>query len=117
MKYNSKLSQRDYNPSEVMSSYSLILMDCNMPFMDGFECTKLIRNFFWKEFGASVYEQPIIAATTGHAEEKYTKKCFDCGMNQVMSKPIQIDSLLSACIKGGLTTKLQVDTFHESKSR
>jgi len=69
-------------------SYTLILMDCNMPFMDGFECTKKIRNFYFKKRGLGVKQQPIISAVTGHAEPKYINKCFDYGMNQVLSKPI-----------------------------
>ena len=37
---------KEFDPDLVPSSYTLILMDCNMPFMDGFECTRRIREKF-----------------------------------------------------------------------
>ena len=58
----------EFHPSNVRSSYILILMDCNMPFMDGFDCTKFIRKRLGQALGAGIYEQPIISAVTGHAE-------------------------------------------------
>jgi len=50
------------------SNYGLILMDCNMPFMDGYECTKHIRKLFARKGGMSPEEQPIISAVTAHVE-------------------------------------------------
>ena len=46
------------------SKFSLILMDCNMPGMDGFETTKNIREYLYSEDQM----QPIISAVTGHVE-------------------------------------------------
>ena len=46
------------------TSYKLILMDCQMPFMDGYEATQRIKNYLFGE-GA---KQPIVSAVTGHTE-------------------------------------------------
>ncbi|WP_298439116.1 response regulator [uncultured Ferrimonas sp.] len=60
--------------------YDLILMDCRMPLMDGFECTKTLR-----EQGCLT---PIIALTATTTEEDLAR-CFEVGMNDVLYKPIQ----------------------------
>ena len=52
---------------EQFCSYSLILMDCNMPFMDGYESTAKIRQYLYNKG----IKQPIIIAVTGHTENKY----------------------------------------------
>ena len=59
-------------------------MDCNMPFMDGYEATSKIREYLF----AYNLPQPIITAVTGHTEKAYIKRAIDCGMNQVLSKPV-----------------------------
>ena len=46
------------------SSFKLILMDCNMPFMDGYDCADAIRKLLYEKS----IEQPIIVAVTGHTE-------------------------------------------------
>ena len=66
-------------------SFDLILMDCNMPRMDGYDSTEAIRKFIL----ANQIPQPIICATTGHIEPIYVKKCFESGMNAVYSKPVE----------------------------
>ena len=69
--------------------FDLILMDCNMPFMDGYESCHKIRQFLYEQ----KLTQPIISAVTGHTEPTYIKKSILCGMNQVLSKPVQIDAI------------------------
>lgn len=57
--------------------YDLILMDCNMPVMDGCTATQQIREYLYlKEL-----PQPIIIAVTGHVEASFIKKAFLSGMN------------------------------------
>ena len=66
------------------SSYKLIFMDCNMPFMDGYDSTMYIRQYLYDQN----IEQPLIIAVTGHTESIYIQQAFESGMNQVLSKPV-----------------------------
>ncbi len=65
--------------------FDLILMDCRMPVMDGLEATKLIR----KNGNHSV---PIIAMTA-NAGSQDKQSCFDAGMNEFISKPVNLKQL------------------------
>ncbi|RLC06117.1 MAG: hypothetical protein DRH34_01175 [Deltaproteobacteria bacterium] len=81
--------------------YDLILMDCQMPVMDGFEATRQIRE---NEKILKMDHIPIIAMT-GNAFESDKKKCFDAGMDDFISKPVEPD-ILSQKIKLNLTPHL-----------
>ena len=70
-------------------AYDLILMDIQMPFMDGYEATRQIRALN-REYCATI---PIIAMTANaFAEDK--EKAFESGMNGYLSKPINVPELL-----------------------
>ena len=75
----------DNNPTK----YALILMDCSMPFLDGFTATKQIREIY-KNHGADKNQQPQILALTGHTEQEYVEKAINSGMNKVLQKPISV---------------------------
>ncbi|MCL2744937.1 MAG: response regulator [Planctomycetaceae bacterium] len=64
--------------------YDIVLMDCLMPEMDGFEATDLIRKWE-REHGKK--RLPIIALTANATKED-VRKCFDVGMDAYCSKPI-----------------------------
>ena len=70
-------------------SYDLILMDFNMPIMDGSEATKQIRDFLYE----NKIVQPLIIGVTGHTESEYISRALDSGMNQVLSKPLNGNKL------------------------
>jgi signal transduction histidine kinase/CheY-like chemotaxis protein len=71
------------------SEYTLILMDCQMPTIDGYEATRMIRA---GEAGDNVKNIPIVALTAD-AMESQKQKCFDAGMNDYLTKPIDVDLL------------------------
>ncbi len=64
--------------------YRLILMDCQMPVMDGYFCTKRIRKY---EENNNLNHTPIIAMTA-NAMLGDKEKCLDAGMDDYMSKPL-----------------------------
>lgn len=69
--------------------YNLVLMDLQMPNMDGYECTLEIRNPDSKVLDHNL---PIIALTA-HTREEDRKQCLECGMNDHLSKPVNFDML------------------------
>ncbi len=70
--------------------YDLVLMDVQMPIMNGYEATKKIRGLENKEL-ASV---PVIAVTANAFEED-KESAYEAGMNGHLSKPINIDKMLN----------------------
>ena len=67
-------------------TYDVVLMDLQMPVMDGFEATRQIR-------ADSRFKALPILAMTAHAEQEERQRCLDAGMNDHLTKPIDPEIL------------------------
>ncbi len=72
------------------TNYDLILMDCQMPVMDGFEATRQIRRI--EERGRR--HTPIVALTASVLPQD-REKCFAAGMDEFLTKPVSLDDIRS----------------------
>ncbi|MEH6635090.1 MAG: two-component regulator propeller domain-containing protein [Halioglobus sp.] len=70
-------------------TYDLIFMDCQMPILDGFDCTREIRSF---EKAKGMKSVPIVALTAGIGKED-RRRCKDAGMDSHLTKPFTISEL------------------------
>ncbi|NLE55225.1 MAG: response regulator [Lentisphaerae bacterium] len=84
------------------NKYRLVLMDVQMPDMDGLQATRLLRS---QDETACNRDVPIIAMTA-HSAENYQQQCHDAGMNDYICKPITAKTLRE-CITRWLTGKQQ----------
>ncbi len=71
-------------------TFDVILMDCMMPVMDGFQATKEIRAY---EKGEGLIKTPIIALTASVIDDDI-QHCFDSGMDAYVAKPVRKEKLL-----------------------
>ena len=71
--------------------YDLILMDCQMPVLDGLETTKEIHR--WQESSFASGCRPVIIAMTANAMKEDKQMCLDAGMDDYLSKPVMKQKL------------------------
>lgn len=79
--------------------YDLVLMDVQMPEMDGLEATQAIRS--------QLHYQPVIIAVTANAMNDDKEACLKAGMDDYTSKPIQLEKLIGILEKWGKKIKLK----------
>ncbi|MBU7583523.1 MAG: response regulator [Nostoc sp. TH1S01] len=71
--------------------YDVILMDCQMPVLDGLETTKEIHR--WHESSFANRRRPVIIAMTANAMKEDKQLCLDAGMDDYLSKPVMKENL------------------------
>lgn len=73
------------------SPYDLVILDCEMPVMDGYQASEQIRQFEAKN---SLNKTPILAISA-HAMDSCIERCYSSGMDHHLAKPVKIHVLES----------------------
>ncbi|MFM9265628.1 response regulator [Tychonema sp. BBK16] len=90
-------------------SYDIVLMDCQMPVLDGYETTQKLRKI---ENGD---RHTFVVALTAHAMPGEREKCLAAGMDDYLSKPLDLEALAAALKKYELAN-MQSDNQYEIKT-
>jgi two-component system sensor histidine kinase/response regulator len=72
--------------------FDAVLLDCEMPVMDGLTCVRELRS---REAGG---DRHLVIALTAHALESYRQRCLEAGMDDVLTKPLTV-GILSDCLE------------------
>ena len=97
--YQYKIGNNGKEILEIVSNeiYDLILMDVQMPEMDGLEATRMIR--------LCLEVQPVIIAMTANVMQGDREECMQAGMDDYISKPVELNILLNMLEKWALSIK------------
>jgi len=79
----------------IRTAYDIVLMDLQMPEMDGLEATRHIRRL-------KLPEQPVIVALTANTMQGDEEECLRAGMNDYIGKPVKLEELLAKLRKWAL---------------
>nr|WP_322652399.1 ATP-binding protein [Nostoc sp. CmiVER01]MDZ8121013.1 ATP-binding protein [Nostoc sp. CmiVER01] len=79
--------------------YDLILMDCQMPVLDGLETTKEIHR--WPKSSFVTGRRPVVIAMTANAMKEDKQMCLDAGMDDYLSKPVMKEKLAAVLERWG----------------
>ena len=94
--------------------FQVILLDCQMPVMDGYEATRVLRGMMKAK---QVDECPIIALTANNRDEDHEKLCEKAGMSGCLSKPLKAEEMeeILKKLKKNITERIEeVDKLIEN---
>ena len=108
--YDVELAENGRQAVEALQAtrYDVILMDVQMPEMDGLDATRSIR-----EMGGW---QPYIIATTASALKEDEQACLQAGMNDYISKPIDLDELMQVLVRASVKVREKLEKSSASKT-
>lgn len=100
--YNAVIANNGIEAIQMLDEqfYDLILMDVQMPEMDGLECTRYIRE--------NQERQPVIIAMTANAMVEDKEECLKAGMNNYIAKPVKIELLVEMLQQTEFPVKVSV---------
>jgi len=84
--------------------FDAVLMDCQMPVMDGYEASRAIRDL------ETAGRKTLIIALTAHAFQEERDKCLDAGMDDHVGKPIRLETLVAALNRWTTPALVQSDS-------
>lgn len=90
------------------SNFDLILMDCQMPEMDGYEATKILREMMEN----STIKPTTIIALTANVLESDKERCMKAGMDDFLVKPLAVEKLKQIFIQYLSNIPLQIEAKH-----
>ena len=76
-------------------SYDVVLMDCQMPMLDGYQATQEIRRRWGGDLldAKNTIHSPLVIAMTANASLEDEQKCFAAGMDDFIAKPVRLETL------------------------
>lgn len=78
--------------------YDIVIMDCNMPVMDGYEATRILRQREGQE------RHTTVIGLTANTQQGDREKCLTAGMDEYLTKPVIVEDLVNAMVETGCAT-------------